>query len=195
LRFGLPSTDGWWPALTMWMEDVLASPLPEGGALRDLPVADRLHEAVFHFRVCGATETALNALLAEQGWDPLERWAPRGQLAGLLTGAIDLVYRRQNRYFVADFKSNLLPDYGPARLGQAMHERRYDLQYLIYSLALHRHLKLRLPDYDYDRDFGGVRYLFLRGMSPAHPGQGIYETKLSRELIESLDVLLEGGLS
>ena len=176
------------------MDGVLAATLPEGGRLADIAFPDRLHEALFHFRVRGARETELNALLRDHGMEPLEQWVPGGRLAGLLTGAVDLIYRRNGRYYIADFKSNLLPDYGPARLRQAMLERRYDLQYLLYATALHRHLSLRLPDYDYESHFGGVRYLFLRGMSPNHPGQGIFDARPPRELIEGFDSLLESGI-
>ncbi|HHJ14993.1 MAG TPA: exodeoxyribonuclease V subunit beta [Gammaproteobacteria bacterium] len=197
LRFGLPADERWWPALTHWMDQVLASPLPEQARLADIAFGDRLHEAGFHFRIRGARERDLNALLQRHDMAPLEQWVAgrRGNacLAGLLTGAIDLVYRHGGRYYIADFKSNLLPDYAPGRLRQAMLERRYDLQYLLYALALHRHLALRLPDYDYDRHFGGVRYLFLRGMSPRHPGQGVFAICPPRDLIEAFDTLLEGG--
>lgn len=55
-----------------------------------------------------------------------------------------------------------------------MAEHRYDLQYQLYTLALHRYLRHRLPDYDYRRHFGGVIYLFLRGVDAAHPGNGIF---------------------
>ena len=194
LRYGLPAPEGWWPRLVEWMDGVLSAPLPEGGRLADIVFTDRLHEALFHFRVRGAREAELNTLLREHGMEPLEQWVPGGRLAGLLTGAVDLIYRREGRYYIADFKSNLLPDYGPARLRQAMLERRYDLQYLLYATALHRHLKLRLPDYDYDAHFGGVRYLFLRGMHPDHPGQGIFDARPPRALIEGFDALLEGGM-
>ena len=193
LRFGLPGGEGWWPRLVGWMDRVLAAPLPEGGSLSGIAFADRLHEVVFHFRLRGARARELDALLREHGIDPPQRWAPGGRLEGLLTGAIDLLYRHEGRYHVADFKSNLLPGYGPARLRQAMAERHYDLQYLLYTLALHRHLRLRLPGYDYDTHFGGVRYLFLRGMSPDHPGQGVFDDRPPRALVEGLDRLMEGG--
>jgi exodeoxyribonuclease V beta subunit len=64
--------------------------------------------------------------------------------------------------------------YGPAALAEAMAEHHYVLQYHLYTLAWVRHLQHALPGFDYARDFGGVLYLFLRGMSPEHPGSGIY---------------------
>ena len=69
-----------------------------------------------------------------------------------------------------DYKSNRLPGYGPAQLMDAMAHSEYDLQALLYTLALHRWLRFRLGDaYDYARDFGGARYVFCRGVDAA-PG-------------------------
>ena len=95
-------------------------------------------------------------------------------MTGMLKGFIDLVFYHDGKYYIADYKSNYLgdshADYQPEALAQAMLEHRYDLQYQLYTLALHRYLRHRLPDYDYQTHFGGVYYLFLRGMAPDHPG-------------------------
>ena len=71
----------------------------------------------------------------------------------------------------------------------AMIEHRYDFQYQLYTLALHRYLRHRLPNYDYEQHFGGVYYLFLRGMADDLPGNGIFFTRPSFALIEQLDHL------
>lgn len=112
-----------------------------------------------------------------------------------MTGSIDLVFEIDGRYFIADYKSNLLgltmDDYGPVALSEAMAERRYDLQLLIYSIALHRYLKQRLPDYRYENHFGGCFYLFLRGMRIETGYQfGSYFNRPDLQLIEGLDQLL-----
>lgn len=57
-------------------------------------------------------------------------------------------------------------------MAAAMQAHRYDLQYQLYTLALHRYLRHRIADYNYDRHFGGVIYLFLRGVDKEHPQQG-----------------------
>ena len=94
-----------------------------------------------------------------------------------------------------DWKSNHLGDepeaYRGARLEQAMAEHRYDLQYQIYSLALHRFLRSRLADYDYERHFGGVYYLFLRGVD-GQPNNGIFHAKPSNAFLTELDNLIDG---
>ena len=70
---------------------------------------------------------------------------------------------------------------------------RYDLQYLIYTLAVHRFLQCQLADYDYERDFGGVFYLFLRGMDGKGNDSGVYYDKPEGALIQQLDKLMRGG--
>lgn len=113
---------------------------------------------------------------------------------GMLKGFIDLVFEHQGRYYVLDWKSNWLgPDdeaYTLARMRAAILHHRYDLQYLLYLLALHRQLRARLPGYDYDRHIGGVIYWFLRGTGAV--SQGLFADRPSRVLIESLDRLFAG---
>lgn len=107
------------------------------------------------------------------------------QLEGMLIGFMDLVLEHQGRYFVLDYKSNRLPTYTPEALAAAILEHRYDVQYTLYTLALHRLLQSRLPDYDYDLHVGGAMYLFLRGID--QPGAGVFVDRPPRALIEALD--------
>lgn len=115
-------------------------------------------------------------------------------LNGMFKGFIDLTFEHQGRYYVADYKSNWLGADDSAYTEQAMTasilDHRYDLQYVLYLLALHRQLKARLPDYDYDQHMGGALYLFLRGTRSQ--GQGVYFTRPPRILIESLDLMFQG---
>ncbi|MDI9246340.1 exodeoxyribonuclease V subunit beta [Marinobacter sp. CHS3-4] len=113
---------------------------------------------------------------------------------GMLKGFIDLVFEHDGRYYVLDYKSNHLGDEDSAYVPEAMKKKvldaRYDLQYVIYLLALHRLLKARLPDYDYDTHVGGAVYLFLRGCDA--PGVGAFTERPDKALIESLDRLFSG---
>ncbi len=110
-------------------------------------------------------------------------------LSGFLTGFIDLVCYYSGRYYVMDYKSNALADYSPENLTAAMYEHNYGLQYWLYSLVLHYQLKQRLPDYDFERHFGGVKYLFLRGMQPGQPESGVYSDRPDIETLERLAAL------
>ncbi|MDO6712325.1 exodeoxyribonuclease V subunit beta [Aliiglaciecola sp. 2_MG-2023] len=118
------------------------------------------------------------------------------QLHGMLKGYIDLTFCLDGRFYVADYKSNYLgpdyADYAEDKMQKAMVEHDYHLQSLLYVLALHRFLKSKLADYDYDQHVGGAYYLFLRGMSEHYPGSGIYFYKPEKVIIESLDKLFQG---
>ena len=115
-------------------------------------------------------------------------------LNGMFKGFIDLTFEHQGRYYVADYKSNWLGADDSAYTEQAMTasilDNRYDLQYVLYLLALHRQLKARLSGYDYDQHMGGALYLFLRGTRSQ--GQGVFFTRPPRLLIESLDLMFQG---
>jgi len=111
---------------------------------------------------------------------------------GFMHGSIDLVFRSGDRYYLADYKSNFLgsapENYTTDKLADDMLHHHYYLQALIYSLALHRLLKTRLPDYSYKKHFGGVFYLYLRGMN-SHGNEGVFFTTPDSEAIDAMDVL------
>jgi exodeoxyribonuclease V beta subunit len=178
--------------LTELVRDTLNARLPEGVRLADIALADRRAEIEFHFALHPVAVDRLVALLHEHGvLRDRDGFGTRERLEGLMTGRIDLVYLHDGRAFLLDYKSNRLSDYSDASLARAVRESEYDLQYLIYTLALHRWLRFRRADYDYDTHFGGVRYLFCRGLDPSHADSpGIFAARPSRALIEALDALL-----
>nr|WP_067288737.1 exodeoxyribonuclease V subunit beta [Marinobacterium profundum] len=189
----------WQPVLEQLVADVLDAPLDAGGlCLRQVAAADRLVELEFLLPVAGLDCRALNLLLAEG--DTLSAKAGLLQfdrVQGMLKGFVDLVFRVDERYYIADYKSNHLGHdthaYAQEALEAAMLEHRYDLQYQLYTLALHRLLRQRLPDYDYDTHMGGVFYLFVRGMrADAQDRCGVFERRPDKALIESLDRLFAG---
>jgi exodeoxyribonuclease V beta subunit len=120
------------------------------------------------------------------------------ELSGYLRGFMDLVVRHRGRYYLLDYKSNhlgeLVRDYGAVAMWDAMSAHHYVLQYLLYCVALHRYLALRQPGYSYEKHFGGVYYLFIRGMAPEHTrGAGVYYDKPTPALVHALDTLLREG--
>jgi exodeoxyribonuclease V beta subunit len=119
----------------------------------------------------------------------------RQRLEGLMTGLIDLTYRFDGKWYVLDYKSNRLPAYDTTNLQRAMAHSEYDLQALIYTLALHRWLRFRLRDrYDYTRDFGGIRYVFCRGLDAGRDDSpGIHAQRFTPELVDALDALFGSG--
>jgi exodeoxyribonuclease V beta subunit len=139
--------------------------LPGDLRLCDLDAQRMRAEMGFHFRLRPTRLDALQALLETHGYPRAQR-LPQATLEGLMHGYIDLVYRGgDGRYYVLDYKTNRLPAYDPASLRQSIRQRDYDLQYLIYLVALRRWLRLRRgAAFDAERDLGGAVYLFLRGI-------------------------------
>ncbi|MBS0551688.1 MAG: PD-(D/E)XK nuclease family protein, partial [Proteobacteria bacterium] len=191
--------------LRRMLDDVLATPLLADGAsmlrLDSLPTSRRLVELGFHLPAPRLSAAALNAWLAARGYR-----VPRlafAELSGYLKGYVDLVFEHDGRYWVLDWKSNHLgdgiEDYAPPRLEVAMQAHGYHLQHLLYSVALHRHLARSLAGYDYERHFGGVLYLFVRGVRPGwrQDGQpaGVFHHRAEHATIAELDALLAGVAS
>jgi exodeoxyribonuclease V beta subunit len=117
-------------------------------------------------------------------------------VSGMLRGFIDLVFTCAGRYYLIDWKSNHLGPssaaYTQERMLAEMLRSGYVLQYHLYCVALHRHLRRTLAGYDYESHFGGVFYLFLRGVDGSG-NIGVFRDRPSLALIEDLDRLM-GGL-
>ena len=189
---------GWIPALDQWLRQLLVQPMPLNPDGRVL-VLDQLRtyqiEMEFWFASHQVDAGRLDHLVAQHTHSGVARLAAQpNQLNGMFKGFIDLAFELDGRYYVADYKSNWLgPDdtaYSSLAMEQAILAHRYDLQYVLYLLALHRQLRARLPGYDYDRDVGGALFIFLRGTAAATCG--LYFVKPPRSLIEQLDALFRG---
>ncbi|GIU01878.1 exodeoxyribonuclease V subunit beta [Shewanella algidipiscicola] len=190
-KFGIDSV--WQPVLHQWYMDLLGAPLNDSGlCLAQLPASQTLVEMEFYLPISHLQASALNQLLSEFGYSAELSF---DALQGMLKGFIDLTFEHQGQFYIADYKSNHLGNdvsqYHQSQMQQAISSHRYDLQYILYTLALHRYLKLRLANYCYDQHIGGCYYLFLRGMSQQAPGAGVFYDKPSQALIERLDHLFQ----
>jgi len=168
------------------LQAVVATPLSETDlsfCLMNIPERQCLKEMPFYLSMKTMDASRINVILQDS---PTYQPLSSREMCGYLTGFIDLVCEYGGCYYVMDYKTNSLADYSNQSLIQAMREHNYGLQYWIYSLVLHLYLKNRLPNYSYDRHFGGVRYLFVRGMQPALPGIGVYQDRPELEKIEAL---------
>ena len=183
-------------ALSHWLTHMLETPLGHNTLFRlvDIPRQACLNELEFHFPV--HTGQALVDTLKAAGYLAPDATLALHQISGMLTGLIDLVVRVDGRYYLIDYKSNHLgdsaADYAPAALAHAIRQHQYDLQYLLYTVALHRYLGQRLPDYEYATHFGGVCYLFLRGMDKNIANSGVFLDQPDAKLINQLDRVLGG---
>ncbi|PYC45372.1 exodeoxyribonuclease V subunit beta [Pseudomonas soli] len=187
---------GWIPTLTQWLQQLLLQPMPLQGATLILAQLNHYQiEMEFWFASHQVEALRLDYQVARHTHGGAARPAAQPTLLnGMFKGFIDLAFELDGRYYVADYKSNWLgPDaeaYGALAMEQAILEHRYDLQYVLYLLALHRQLRARLPDYDYDRHVGGAVFIFLRGVTSA--GHGLYHARPPRALIEQLDAMFRG---
>ncbi|OWT74567.1 MULTISPECIES: exodeoxyribonuclease V subunit beta [unclassified Achromobacter] len=197
--------EDWAPPLADWLRHFLVLPLalpampqsaaPGPVALADLDARACVSEMEFWFAAHDVAATRIDRLVCAHVHPGRDRAAlAPARLNGMLKGFIDLVFEFEGRYYVADYKSNRLgPDdaaYDADAMLGAMLSHRYELQYVLYLLALHRLLRARIPDYDYDRHIGGAVYLFLRGSHAA--SGGVYVDRPARALIEGLDALFTG---
>ncbi|HQY55144.1 MAG TPA: exodeoxyribonuclease V subunit beta [Dokdonella sp.] len=174
--------------------------LPGSGLrLMDLGAGEALAELEFLFPLGGSRLDAFAQVLAawpDYARAPAEWIVRRASVRGLMTGYIDLIARWQDRYYVLDYKTNLLgpgrADYAAERLPAAIRAHDYDLQYLIYLVALQRFLRARLGgSYDYEKHIGGALYLFVRGMREGDRA-GIHHDRPPAALIDALDAWCEG---
>ncbi len=151
--------------------------------LANLDERSCLKEMPFYLTLADFSTEEINFLLQDS---PTYQVLSEKQMQGYMTGFIDLIFVYQGRYYVLDYKSNSLPDYQPETLIHAMREHNYGLQYWIYSVVLHLYLQRRLPDYQFDEHFGGVRYLFLRGMQADQAMSGVFSDLPDEELLNAL---------
>ncbi|MEW8287673.1 MAG: exodeoxyribonuclease V subunit beta [Candidatus Thiodiazotropha endolucinida] len=193
----------WKGVVVQWMREVVETPLNiDGLTLSRIGPGQRLNEMEFYFPAKSLQPKAIMALARHHRFSDVDRLIDglanlhASVENGYVKGYIDLVFEVDGCFYLADYKSNWLgnsySDYHPRALTNAMIEHHYTLQYLLYSLALHRYLKLRLPDYVYEHHFGGVYYLFLRGMQPQTGARlGVVAERPSQGFIEALDRLIE----
>ncbi len=183
----------WIPCLTQWIEDIMNCNIG-GMQLNQLSPKQKISEMEFYMSSHHLQAEQLNSLLHQYSYSRPEQVFSFFTINGFLKGFIDLVFEYDGQYFIADYKSNYLGDsalnYDDHSCKEAMYDHHYHLQYLVYTLALHRFLKQRIKDYDYDLHFGGVYYLFLRGMSADKENkQGVYFHKPELKVIQQLDDL------
>ncbi len=171
-----------------------------GFSLRDIPRSERLSELEFNFKLSPITGVSdLNRIFAEYLKREFAIDSPVGTIRnigdGFMNGFIDLVFRRNGKYYIIDWKSNKLngaaSGFDLPGMKREMNKNFYFLQYLIYTVALNRFLASRLSDYDYKRDFGGVFYIFLRGVNSENRN-GIFSTRPDYGLISQLDKYFGG---
>jgi exodeoxyribonuclease V beta subunit len=208
--------EAWSVPVASALDEVLRTPLVAGGdgfSLSQISNRMKSAEMEFTFPVGAGTsrgrrQTPLTAVSLADALrnrsglprDYAERVAALGfaPLTGFLRGFIDLVFEQNGRFYLVDYKSNHLgseyDSYAPPELVAPMAEHHYFLQYHLYAVAVHRFLRRRVRDYEYARHFGGVFYLFLRGMSPERgPRTGVFFDRPEEPFLDGLSRVLDAA--
>ena len=177
--------------ITEWIDTVFAKKLPGyAGKLCDVGTDKKMAELSFLMN-SKAGKINLNEIKATiKIPDILEKDLP----SKYIDGKIDLIFLGEDKkYYILDWKSNKLDNYSTSEMEAEMISHSYHLQYYIYAVALKRWLK-RMHGEDYFREnFGGVYYIFLRGVrKDLENFDGIYFAKADDivDSIEKLDKIL-----
>ena len=191
----------WNQTLCRMIERVLAIPPDPDNrhlTLSRIKNEDRLNELEFYFPLKSISPKSLNGVMTKylssafsEGFPERMERLDFSPVKGFMKGFMDMVFRFEGRFYLVDWKSNFLgsrvEDYDQESLAAAMEAEFYVLQYHLYALALDQYLRVRLPGYRYEKHFGGVYYLFLRGIDPDMGIDfGVYRDKPSGELIKDL---------
>jgi exodeoxyribonuclease V beta subunit len=199
-RYGME--EKWTPVVTAAMQEVISADLGYGFSLSE--IGNALPEMEFHYPLKEVSSHGLNDLYRKWGHTLPESFPARmdglrfSQRQGFMLGFIDLVFRYQGKWYLLDWKSNHLGNdfnhYSQDHLTKAMAEHMYFFQSHIYAVALDGYLQMRLPQtYAYERDFGGIIYVFLRGVNAKlGPEYGIYREKPEPGFIRELSDYLIG---
>jgi len=203
--------------LATWIDEIVATPLActsnhqQSFCLSNINMQNTLRESEFYFPMAQADIASLGKLLTDhRNINSLSSTCDNNKtinkvrlpsyqsLKGMMHGFIDLVFEYNGKYYVCDYKSSHLGDafcdYSYEAMKGNIEKNYYDLQYLIYCLALHRYLKQKVADYDPSEHFGGIYYLYLRGMTnnDSHKGAGVYHRQICLDLLSQLDKLFLG---
>ena len=192
--------------LQVLLKAPLETPSEQGLTLSRIPLAERLSEVEFSHPITSLKRDQLQKIFVKHGDPelPLEFSTSLGRLhfrtvEGFMRGFIDLLFRFKNRYYMVDWKSNWLgdrpTDYDREGVRACMLQHSYYLQYHLYTVAADLYLSRRVSGYEYEKQFGGVFYVFFRGLDPTKPGRGIFHHLPPAALVHALRQLLLGRLS
>ncbi len=191
----------WQEPVCSMIDDVLSMPLSIENItlkLSSVKSRNRINEMEFYFPLKPLSPSGLKKIFVDYGgMDVLEDFSDRlGKLSfsvikGFLKGYVDMVFYDQDRFWLVDWKSNLLgkniEDYSKNALNEIMKKNFYILQYHLYLLAFVQHLRQRIPGFSYEKHFGGVFYIFLRGVRPEKGAEyGIYKDRPDKDLVDAL---------
>ncbi|MEO5628830.1 MAG: PD-(D/E)XK nuclease family protein, partial [Thermomonas sp.] len=172
------------------LQGVLEAEILPGLRLADVPASQWRAEMAFDYVLRDVQVAALRDVCMAHGQPGLMPWLSARRLHGLMTGKIDLVFQHAGRFHVLDWKGNWLgdrvQDYAPRQLGVAMDHHQYRLQALLYTVAVDRYLRQRMPGYRRAEHLGDTLYLYLRAVGLA-PMAGVWAHRFDDDLVDAID--------
>ncbi|HMI76929.1 MAG TPA: exodeoxyribonuclease V subunit beta [Buchnera sp. (in: enterobacteria)] len=186
--------DIWLTTIAQWIKNIIYTPLlNEVFTLSQLNSKTNIKELEFYIPIeKNIYDYKINKII--QYYDNISKRCPNlsfNSMHGMLTGSIDLVFFWKNKYYIVDYKSTWLGDssccYTETKIQEAMIKNRYDIQYQLYAIALHRYLKQRIKKYKFSLHFGGIFYLFLRALDGSKKKNGLFYTLPKYALVKKLD--------
>ncbi|QOW09776.1 hypothetical protein Q73A0000_05035 [Kaistella flava (ex Peng et al. 2021)] len=162
-------------------------------SLQAIERGKRINEIEFNFKIANEFGMMdLESVMMDHSQILTKR---SGDVKGMMNGLVDLFFEHEGKYYILDWKSNFLGDsiacYHADQLNESMNESNYHLQYCIYTVAMKRFVESKLgADFDYETHFGGVIYLFLRGVREGQ-STGVYVNKLPSNKVEELERIFQ----
>ncbi|MDA3900811.1 MAG: exodeoxyribonuclease V subunit beta [Spirochaetes bacterium] len=167
------------------IDSVLKAPLQKNFSLSLLTDRDRIHEMEFYFPI--ESVKLQNLISVVNSYYPefhsTENTLFSSELKGYMKGFIDLVFQKEGKLYIADWKSNYLSgSYEENAITDSMKMHNYHIQLVIYSIALWRYIRSRTGTYNY-QVFGGVYYFYVRGME-TDSQNGVYFNRPQQKFLE-----------
>lgn len=180
--------------LKIWIGHILNTEItmPDGEKLQLCNVhhKDRINELEFDFNM---NEFEVMEVASKVGETEVRVNTELDKIKGVMNGKMDLFFRHNAKYYILDWKSNFLgftiDDYKNSNVEEAMTDSNYHLQYLIYTMASRLYLRNRIRNFDYNKQFGGVVYLFLRGIRTGSDN-GIFRSIPSESVLDNMESLI-----
>lgn len=176
------------------LQNVFSAPIfPNDRTLRDIPEDGKITEMEFFIKT-GDFETQQLSEIIKENYHTYD--LEEGSIEqGFLHGFIDLVAKINGKYYIIDWKSNNLggsfSDYDEKGIKEEMKKHNYYLQYMLYLTAFDSYMHKVDSSYSYEKDFGGIRYVFLRGIKKGANATGIYSERPDESELRKIQELLK----
>ncbi|CAL4322850.1 exodeoxyribonuclease V subunit beta [Buchnera aphidicola] len=188
-------SEKWIPIIKVWVENILSMPLKKNSNMKLMNMNNNNSIKEFQFSLPikkKITKIKLKEFFKKHDYN--YKNINITNIQGMLNGSIDLVVLWEKKYYLIDYKSNWLGEnnqcYNKENIQNEIINNQYDLQYQIYSLALHKYLKIKVSNYSFNNHFGGIFYIFIRSIEKNCKNNGIFFILPKKSFINNLYKLI-----